>query len=315
MAVTSASEINDGRGGEIAYQDDGTTVATRRRRWRVETNDNADDDVAVLAYAGIPNIGAAHPNHAACKCIRSAASPESAGQKRHWLATATYSTKWNILENPLQDPARTEWSTESYQTPVVEDIDGDAIINSAGDPFDPPAEKDDSRWVSITRKNVADSVPAWIFAYQDGVNSDSYTVDGKLIDPGEAKISAIHLGETQTRNEIDYRVLTVTIHYRGEGDDAGSSGYGPGGGGDEVEPWDLSLLDAGMREIGSEGSGSCAWSGLRPIRNCDGSDVMAPVPLNGEGFALDDPTPSTSIFLQFEVYRKREFALIEAMFS
>lgn len=313
MSVTLFKEDNEQRPGEETYRPDGTTVSTYSRSWLVLTNANGDNAKTVFDNASAPKIGSAHNTHAAAKCIRRSASPKEKGTKQAWLFVAHYSTEFDIAENPLNDPAKTEWSTETFQTVVSEDIDGDAILNSAGDPFDPPAQKDDSRWTSITRKNVVNSVPPWIFAYQDGVNSDSYTIDGKLIAAGEAKVSAIHLGVTQERNEIEYRVLTVTIHYRGEGDDAGSSGYGSGSGADEIEPWDLSLLDAGMREIGGAGS---AGDDLRNITNVgDGEPVTAPVPLDGNGQKLDDPTPTNSVFLQFEVYRKRAFALIEAMFS
>lgn len=307
-------ETNEQRTGDENYRADGSTVSTYIRTFRMQTSLNADDSKTILDYASSPKIGSAHNSHAAAKCISRSASPVSDETKKHWLLVARYSTEWDIDENPLDDPSKTQWSTESYQVPVAEDIHGGAIVNSAGDPFDPPGEKDDSRWTSVTRKNVANSVPAWIFAYQDGVNSDSYTIDGKIIAAGEGKVSAIHLSEPQERNEIAYRVLTVTIHYRGEGDDAGSDGYGSGSGGDEIEPWDLSLLDAGMRDLSAGGSGSADCGGLRKILSeCDREPVDAPVPLDGEGVALDDPTPDNAVFLQFEVYRKRLFSQIEAV--
>lgn len=311
MSVTDFNEINDGRSSREEFQPDGTTVRTHVRSFRVHTNDNDDDGIVILAFASSPKIGASHPNDTKAKCIRRTPAPMSAEQKQQWILTVEYSTKWDIAENPLDDPPLTEWSTESYQMPVFEEIDGNAIINSAGDPFDPPAEKDDSRWTSVTRRNVTNAVPPWIFAYQDAVNSDAYTVDGKLIAAGEAKISAIHLSEPQERNDIEYRVLTITTHYRGEGDDAGSSGYGSGSGADEIEPWDLSILDAGMRELSSDSAGA----DLRNITNTgvggDGEPVTAPVPLDGDGQKLDDPTPANAVFIQFEVYRRRTFATIE----
>ncbi len=312
MSITSFKEDNEQRPGEETYRPDGTTVSTYSRSWLVLTNDNDDNAKTVFDHASAPKIGSSHNTHAAAKCIGRSATPKLIATKQAWIYVARYSTEFDIAEDPLDDPARTEWSTETFQAVVSEDIHGDAILNSAGDPFDPPAEKDDSRWTSITRKNVANKVPDWIFAYQDGANSDSYMIDGKLIAAGEAKVSAIHLGETQERNEIEYRVLTVTIHYRGEGDDAGSSGYGSGSGADEIEPWDLSILDAGMRELSS----GTAGGKLRKIKSeDDGEFVASPVPLDGDGLALDDPTPSNAVFLQFEIYRKRAFDLIEANFT
>ncbi len=308
------TEINDGRGGEESYQSDGTTVTTRTKQWRVETTANSTDDETIMSDAAAPLIGTSHPNHAYCRCVRRSCRPESPGQKKHWIFTAEYSTKWGeINENPLLDPAVTEWSTETFQVPVAKAIDGEPILNSAGDPFDPPAEKDDSRWTSVTRKNVPPTVPQWIFAYQDAVNSDTFTIDGIDIGVGWAKISAIHLSEVQERNEVKYRVLTLTMHYRGEGETvgSGSGSYGSGSGSDEVYPWELQLLDAGMREIDDKGSG--ASGKMRNIKNPgDGQEVSAPIKLDGEGHAVFSDNPDDAVYLYFEVYRTRAFSSIEA---
>lgn len=315
MSVTAWHLINDGRGGEETYQDDGTTVTTRTRQWRVDTSDPLNDDVTVMSDAAAPKIGTAHPNHASCKCISRSCQPESRGQKQQWIFTARYSTKHDIDENPLDDPAKTEWSSETFQTPVWETIDGKGIVNSAGDPFDPPAEKDDSRWTSVTRKNVVTSVPNWIFAYQDAVNSDSFTIDGVDVEAGWAKVSAIHLSEVQERNDIEYRVLTVTIHYRGEseGVGSGSGSYGAGSGSDSILPWDLNLLDCGFNEI--DDSGSSATNKRVKIKDKDGLEVTSPVNLDGEGHELETPTLDNAVFLQFQVYHEKAFSLIESMFT
>lgn len=317
MAVTAWHLINDGRQGEESYQSDGTTVTNRTRVWRVDTSVNTDDDYTVMSDAGAVKIGAAHPSHAKCRCIRRSCRPESSGQKRNWIFNAEYSTKWDIDENPLDDPAKTRWSSETFQKPVWETVDGKGIVNSAGDPFDPPAEKDDSRWVSVTTKNVPTYVPTWIFSYQDAVNSDSYTLDGVPIGAGVSKISGIDLGEVQERNEIEYRVLTITIHHRGEneGVGSGSGSYGTGSGSDDIMPWDLNLLDAGMREIPEEGAPG-GTDGRRNILNTkDGLPVSSPVPLDGEGRAIEEPTLDNSIYLQFQVYFEKSFSALSAYFT
>jgi len=325
MSVIAASwkEIpKEGRGGGRRFTPE-RVVKEDSRVFRCRCDSNLDRSPVVMDYASCPKIGAAHPDDAELRCI--GVTPDQNEGRTWWQITCDYSNEYDIYENPLNDPAKTSWSTETFQTPVWRDIHGNAIVNSAGDPFDPPADKDDSRWTSVTRKNVANIVPPWIFAYQDGVNSDSYQIDGKTIDVGEAKISAINLSEPQERNDIEYRVLTVTIHYRGEGDDSGSgssasvsSAYGTGGGGDEFEPWDLVLQDVGFREIddSGSGSGSGAGDGMRNITNDDdGQEVSGPVPLDGEGHKLANPTFDNIEYLDFEIYRKRAFDLIESLFS
>lgn len=318
MSVTSYEPINDYREGSEAYQEgDGTSVTTSSKAWRVYTSSATDDEHDVFAYALLPKIGTAHPGDAASRCIRRTARPESHGQKKHWIFVAEYSDKWEIEENPLDDPAKTEWSTETFQTPVWETVDGKGIVNSAGDPFDPPAEKDDSRWTSITRKNIPDYVPTWIFAYQDCVNSDSYTLDGVTIPAGYSKISAISLGESQSRNDVAYRVLSLTIHHRGEneGTGSGSGSYGSGSGSDEINPWDLNLLDAGMREIPADGDAG-GTDGRRNILNAkDGLPVSSPVPLDGEGHAIDEPTLDNCNWIQFQVYFEKAFGSLSSVMT
>lgn len=324
MTVTTVEPINDYRSGrEIFNPSDYTSEKTSRQAWRVTTDSDTDSPHDILGIAGtavggvtLPLIGTAHEDDANSKCIDRQCNPESHGQKHHWIYIADYSNKYDIDENPLDDPAKTEWSTETFQTPVWETIDGKSIVNSAGDPFDPPFEKDDSRWTSVTRKNVADKVPDWMFAYPDVVNSDAYTIDGLNVGAGLAKISAIHLSETQTRNDIDYRVVTVTIHYRTEnqGTGSGSGSYGSGSGSDDIEPWHANILDAGMREIDDQGSSTCP--GRKIILNhCDKLPVTEPVPLDGEGHALQEPTLDNAEWLQFQVYHEKAFSAIEAIFT
>ena len=320
--MTIAFKEMNNRGGQETYQPDGTTVTERNKQWRVDTTSNSTDDADIMAHASAPTIGSVHDNDATCRCIHVECSPESPGQKKQWLFRARYTNQFDIRENPLSDPAQTTWSAESYQVIVERDLDGDAIVNSAGDPFDPPPEKDDSRWTSVTSKNIAAKVPDWMFVYQDAVNEDSFTIDGIEILAGWAKISAIHLSPTQTRNGVDYRVVTVTIHYRAEneGIGSGSGTYGSGSGGDDIEPWDLSILDAGFRELSgatasASMSGSAGGSVLVNIQDSEGNPVTAPAPLNGDGYAIDDPTPGNAVFLQFQIYHEKAFQLIEAMFS
>jgi hypothetical protein len=238
------------------------------------------------------------------RCVRRrAANPHSEG-KLSWRVTCEYSSEWGeISDNPLDDPAVTDWGVETFTRPVWVDRDGNAIVNSAGDPFDPPAEMDDFRIVSRTRKNVS-AVPTWIYSFQNAINSSSFTLDGVTVPAGTAKMTGIELGEWQERDSVAYRVLVMEMHHRGE--NSGGAGSGSGSTtdpGSEFEPWDITLLDAGMREV-TPGSGG----ELRNIINAgDNSEVSSPVPLDGSGSALADPTPANAVYLSFSVYAERDF--------
>jgi hypothetical protein len=186
-----------------------------------------------------------------------------------------------MAEDPTDDSAVITWGSEQFQRPAVFDRSGNFIVNSAGDPFDPPNMMDDSRRVVTVQKNLA-VVPTWILDYQDAVNSDSFTVDGVTIGIGLAKMQTVTVGERNRRNGTVFRTVSFTIHLQREG-------------------WLLRPLDAGFREI--------AYGGLVNIKNPGDEELPgAPVPLNGSGAALASPSFSTCVFLPFEVYATRAFS-------
>lgn len=43
-----------------------------------------------------------------------------------------------ITENPPERPAEISWDMETTTEPIEVDIDGKPLVNSVGEPFDPP---------------------------------------------------------------------------------------------------------------------------------------------------------------------------------
>lgn len=248
-------------------------IRTYQAQFRLRTTDQTDRPYDVGSHPSLPVIGSVHPDDsfAWCTDIDVAPSEPWAG----WTVTATYTTEREITENPLSEPAVITWNSEQYQKPVTIDKDEKLIVNSAGDPFDPPAMMDDAR-VSVTvTKNVA-SVPSWVFEYHNAINSASFTIDGRTIAARTAKVQSLSIGERQFRNDVQFRVLTYSMTFRYEG-------------------WPLVLLDAGMRKI----SGATRV----PIANAD-----APVPLDGLGAPIADPTFDNAVYGTFYVYREVSFS-------
>ncbi len=229
--------------------------------------------------ASLPIIGNAHPEDANAFCV--SLQVENTAPWAGWTVTANYSDERTIDDTPTDDAASISWGSEQFQKPAVFDLSGNLIVNSAGDPFDPPAMMDDSRRVVTVEKNLA-VVPTWILDYQDAVNSDAFTVDGVSIGIGKAKMQNVTVSPRQRRNGTIFRTVTFTIHLQRDG-------------------WLLDILDAGFREKVS--------GGRRNIKNNgDGEAPTAPVPLDGNGQPIDDPTPTNCVFLQFAVYKTRPFS-------
>lgn len=274
MTTTLKEEISSGR---TARNSKGARTYTRK--FRVTSNDKTDGPFEVGSTSGLPLIGSAHPEDANAFCIE--LTVENTEPYAGWTVTANYSDERTIDDNPTDDAASISWGSEQFQKPAVFDLSGKLIVNSAGDPFDPPAMMDDSRRVVTVEKNLA-VVPSWILDYQDAVNSDVFSVDGISIGIGRAKIQNVTVSPRQRRNGTTFRTVNFTIHLQRDG-------------------WLLDILDAGFRRKVSGGRENIKNSG-------DGESPTAPVPLDGSGQPIGDPTPTNCVFLQFAVYKTRAFS-------
>jgi hypothetical protein len=227
-------------------------------------------------------IGEVHPDDAGAWCTTLQVDPSDPW--KGWTVTAEYSTERELAEDPTNDPAEITWGYEQFQKPAVTNYAGQAILNSAGDPFDPPIMIDDSRPHVTISKNLA-SVPVWIFTYQDAINSSSFTVDGITVAAGLAKMQNITITRGQSRNGTSFRTVTFSIHLQKQG-------------------WSSKQLDAGFRQV--------AYNGSREnIRNGKDEELpAAPVPLNGAGVALDDPDPATAVYRTDVVYESKDFSVL-----
>ena len=274
MSVVSVDEIHTGRDGDDEVSQK-KGVRRYTRVYRVVTNANTDGANVVLAIA--PKLGSVYPSDFRAFCRRRRARNESFS-KRVWIVTIAYSTERELQENPLADPAETEWGTEQFQRPVFKNKANQAILNTAGDPPDPPAQRDDSRITAVTTKNLA-VVPAWILTYRDAVNDAEFQLDGITIPKGIAKIQAVRVSKWQERNDIRFRVVTITMHFAQT----------------EDVDWPITFLDQGFRE-------KIAGEMFRILDDGDGQEVTAPVPLDGAGAKLANPTPANAHFNEEYVY-------------
>lgn len=273
MTTTLKEEIPSGR---TARNSKGARTYTRK--FRVTSNDKTDGPFEVGSTSGLPLIGSAHPEDANAFCVE--LTVENTDPFAGWTVTANYSDERQIDDDPTNDEAEISWGSEQFQKPAVFDLNNNLILNSAGDPFDPPAMMDDSRRVVTVSKNLA-VVPAWILDYQDAVNSDVFSVDGLSIGVGKAKMQSVTVSPKQRRNSTVFRVVNFTIHLQRDG-------------------WLLDILDAGFRRIVS--------GGRENIRNQDGELITAPVPLNGFGQPIANPTVTNCVFRSFTVYKTRAFS-------
>lgn len=272
--------LEEDAGARTATNSRGVRTYTRAFKFTVDSQ--ADDAWEVGSHPDSPRIGQAFRD---AWCI--SVTPSCTDPWKGWTVTAEYSSAVEMNEDPTQDAMQIRVYTEQFQKPAVFDKDGNKIVNSAGDPFDPPNMMDDSRRVISLIRNVA-AYPSWVLSYQDAVNSDSFTVRGITYAAGVGKVQSVSISDGQIRNGYPFYTVEVLIHLQKNG-------------------WILEPLDVGFRELNYEGTEL-----INILNPGDNERPSAPVPLDGSGRALANPSTTNNVLLSFPVYETLPFAVLFA---
>ena len=102
-----------------------------------------------------------------------------------WDLEVRYSTEVEQLGNPLTMPADITIESNLRDVPAMFDIDGNPIVNTAGDLFtDPPPTRKVVDQVIKVSKNIGLNLPSWIQTHPGSVNADAIRVRGLIYPPG-----------------------------------------------------------------------------------------------------------------------------------
>jgi hypothetical protein len=281
-----------GRRGDDEIEIGSGTERRIRRNWLITTDVRYFSELQLLTEAvstgasgyvlPIPYVSVYSDDAAyLCKRLRARRRRNS---PLHWEAEAEYDTApFNDQdeedENPLDRRAKFSWSTVKYQKAVEKDRNGEAIINSAGDYFDPPPLKDVSRWTVTVTKNMS-VIPPGILGWRDRLNSDEFSIDGVSIAINVAKIMGISVGDIQKDQDVEYRVLSYTLEF------------------DEVDKWQGKYLNQGYYGI---------VSGEKQRIQINGKDCVSPQLLTSAGVLIVNPSPSDATFEEYDVYDELTF--------
>ena len=287
MAIVSVKELAEmRRASETSTQD--SSVRTYTRVFLVTTNSKHDGPKLVKDAATIPRRGEQYPDdlfvYMANKYVEAIAPPMA------WHVICEYTSEWSFGQNPLSDPAIISWKAEQFERPTWKDRNGEAILNSAGGFYPTLPMMDDSHFVASVQKNVS-IIPVWVTTYQDALNISPFTIDGIAVAAELAKLQSLQIGDWQERNNVLYRVLSFDIHFRADG-------------------WALSILDQGFARRGLASRGEDITKDFAIRREGDMTPSEQPMLLNGLGQKLSPANPTTAVFLDFDVYRLRDFNLL-----
>lgn len=290
MAILSVWEIP----GDEDSQDE-QTARQSSRKFRVICDVTGHSPLEIRLAAGIPRVFDICPWDIGQFCVNSVARRDTENPFV-WTVDIRYRTVSlngtqpdQREEDPTERPAEIRVSSESYQKALIYDRDGYAIVNSAGDPFDPPPEIDERRAVITITKNRPSYSLTTQEEYDGSVNSDTYLG----FDPGTLRIDLS--ADTGYENGVYFWKVTANVKINRKVPRPPP----PFPTGDDFGGWALEVYDAGYRT--SDGS---------HIMDGKGNAVTSPAFLD-EGLEMspgDDPT-----VLRFEVYREKAFADLELL--
>lgn len=292
MAIVSTVEMLGMRTGSI----DASWRRSYRRAWRVTTDSVYTGALAIRQaipvslgkrYEMVDDGGVVveHDNFAFAIKI-DVAIEGGAEDDLSWVVTVDYGAydPTQFPENPLNQPIKISWGLNRFERVVeetIEDKDGNtqAILNSAGDYFDPPVTCDDSRPTLRIIRNEKSFDAKYADAWKDTLNKKTFFG----FDPGTVKM-------TMPTGDLEYNPVCgffypVTYEF-------------------EINPdgWRKKILDQGMRTADAN------TGDISPCVDKDGNPVTTPVLLDGSGGQLqsgDDP-----FYMEFDIYNEADFGVL-----
>lgn len=179
-------------------------------------------------------------------------------------------------------------SARGYNRAVLQDSEGKAIVNKAGDPFDPPPEEyfEDVTW-NFSKNYTA--FPSFVYSYRNTINSAGIAIQGISI---PAKYAAFRGGAVSERKRspvqgVYYYTATWSIE---------ASSY-------SLQP---KYLEAGLYRL--DGGDKKRILDSDVLSGASDTPVGSPQLLNANGELIVNPTPSSGVFTEFKVYREVSYA-------
>lgn len=289
MGITKFAPIGGPRAPRSATQNQDWTrnyVAT----YLVVTDDPTDGPGTVraaipaslgLTYAEFDKTGAAkfRDNGSYITSI-TVAEDTIADDMRQWIATINYGPYQALQkpQDPTQEQPQIQWSSSKFQRPAVKDeITGDVIVNSAGDLFNPPIMRDDSRPMLVITRNEATHDPILAANCRDKTNASAWWVfPAKTV---------------KCLDIVGRRVLNQDIGYYWE-----------------VEySWEINIDDTWTYQALDQGFSTVVGGKKLRLTNDDGELISEPALLDGGGLVL--PSGASAVYLPYDIYATIDFTI------
>jgi hypothetical protein len=223
---------------------------------------------------------------------------------------------WNPLQHtttgdPTFQPLNPRFSSVNTPQACFEDVDGNPIVNSAGDYFDPPIERDFPRWTLTVTRNELHPALARIGPHANRINEATWNG----FPPKTVKLGPVQLPSPEFSHQLG--ILFYPIEYVFE---------------INFDTWTRQSINHGYRQLDSAGK-------IIPIL-VGGVPASSPVMLDRAGHALITPgyldtvggaapdvpgsaventggtgtgtgTATTVVVNAYEIYRPLDFAILD----
>jgi hypothetical protein len=297
MSITKVARMPESRGLEETRGGSSKVIRTPSITYIAHSDSREDEYHHVLADARIPLRGSVFPGMTGlgapvCKsreAVRSAASiREEAGGPEVWQWTVTleYSNEGGApAASPLHPdtPAKRAFTFEKMQVPVYKDRDGKPIVNTVGDPMNPPLVVEYMIPIETITVNLSTTAftSGMLLTYFMAVNSDTFHgwAAGKVRVDDISATEASY--EDNDGNVIPYWVVTIKLAYNDFG-------------------WQPELLNQGLR------SRFVADGPIGPTLDNDMKEVTVQTPLTEAGLPLFGAaaTPEACHWIKFTIYNE-----------
>lgn len=259
-----------------------------QRTWRMKLSsrtDNVYQYIQEQTIAGtLPYQYAPHPSNLYATCRTISLQDDPSGTV--YEIKATYSSKplnqeereKGTVPNPLDRKPRRWVERAEYDRATDKDRDGNAITTSAGTKFPEPAYVPASDFIIQVRQNVTSWVE-WPETYNNKLNKEDLTIKPTAITTSrtydaETVLFKYHgCSEPQEENGVVYVEIAYSLHVRPDG-------------------WQDARVDEDIYY--KDGTS------LKRIQ-VDGQDAVTPIPLNGSGAVLANPSSSNVVFRTFDI--------------
>jgi hypothetical protein len=116
-------------------------------------------------------------------------------------------------DDPLAAPVRYRWRFGTTSEATDADVNGNPLLNSAGDPFADTIQTDIGSLFVDAIRNEAAFDPQYALSYLNKINSDAFQIAGQGIQPGQALCKGITPAEYTLQS--NYVEVTYSMELRG----------------------------------------------------------------------------------------------------